>query len=105
MSNPPPPIGAPVSGWTSRPAPPRTPIEGRFCRGEALDPPRHGQELFAANQLDREGRNWTYLSVGPLARFEDYRAWLDVPVWRRAEDRDPLIERFVAWRLKSLRAP
>jgi RimJ/RimL family protein N-acetyltransferase len=71
------PIGKPVPGWTARPAPPRTPMQGRFCRVEALDPVRHGEELFAANQLDVDGRNWTYLYIGPFARFEDYRAWLD----------------------------
>ena len=62
------PVGAPLPGWTARPAPPRTPMQGRFCRVEPLDPARHGEELFAANQLDVEGRNWTYLSYGPFAR-------------------------------------
>ena len=77
MSNSPQPIGAPVPGWTARPAPPRTPMQGRFCRVEPLDPARHGEELFAANRLDAEGRNWTYLNIGPFERLEDYRAWLD----------------------------
>ena len=71
------PVGHPVPGWTTRPVPPRTPMRGRFCRVEPLDPARHGEELFAANQLDVEGRNWTYLSVGPYQSFEDYRAWLE----------------------------
>ena len=53
-----------LPGWTARPAPPRTPMQGRFCRVEPLDPARHGEELFAANQLDVEGRNWTYLRWG-----------------------------------------
>src|SRR6266581_8236459 len=71
------PVGRPLPGWTPRPAPPRTPMQGRFCRVEALDPARHGEELFAANQLDVAGRNWTYLSVGPYRGFEEYRAWLE----------------------------
>jgi len=52
-------------------------MQGRFCRVELLDPERHGEHLFTANRLDTEGRNWTYLSVGPFERYEDYRVWLD----------------------------
>ena len=57
--------------------PPRSAMEGRFCRVEPLDPARHAADLHAANSLDREGRNWTYLPYGPFARLEDYRGWLD----------------------------
>ena len=42
---------------------------GRFCRVEPLDPARHAADLFAANRLDAEGRNWTYLFQEPFARF------------------------------------
>ena len=69
------PIGRPVPGWTTRPKPPRAPIEGRFCRIEILDPQKHAADLFAANRLDMDGRNWTYLGYGPFDRLEDYRAW------------------------------
>jgi hypothetical protein len=48
-------------------------MEGRFCRLVPLDPERHARQLFEANQLDRDGRNWTYLFVGPFADFESYR--------------------------------
>jgi RimJ/RimL family protein N-acetyltransferase len=65
-----------VPGWTPRAKPPRTPIEGRFCRIEILDAGRHAADLFAANALDRDGRNWTYLGYGPFERLEDYRAWV-----------------------------
>src|SRR5262249_8005816 len=71
------PLVKPLPDWTPRSAPPRTPIEGRFCRAEALYPDRHAHELSAANQLDAEGSNWTYLSVGPFNDFADYRSWLD----------------------------
>src|SRR3546814_6139167 len=43
------PIGAPLPGWTPRPRPPRSVMEGRFCRLEPLDPDRH-----AADLLDRK---------------------------------------------------
>lgn len=71
------PIGAPVTGWTPRPRPPRTAMEGRLCRVEPVEPARHAADLFAANSLDTEGRNWAYLPYGPFARLEDYRAWME----------------------------
>jgi len=51
-------------------------MHGRFCRVEPLEPARHAEELFAANQLDRAGRNWTYLFQEPFQTLESYRAWL-----------------------------
>ena len=71
------PIGAPVPNWTPRSRPSYTPISGRFCRVEKLDPVAHAADLFAGNRLDVEGRNWTYLPYGPFERIEDYRTWLD----------------------------
>lgn len=70
------PIGAPLPGWSPRPRPSRSPIEGRFCRVELLDPDRHAADLFAANSEDSEGRNWTYLPYGPFASFEVFRGWV-----------------------------
>jgi len=66
------PVGFPVEGWTPRPAPPATPIQGRFCRSEPLDAERHARDLHAANSADREGRMWTYLPWGPFASLDDY---------------------------------
>jgi RimJ/RimL family protein N-acetyltransferase len=71
------PIGAAVPGWSPCPAPPRTAMEGRFCRVEPLDPARHAADLFAANSADAEGRLWTYLPYGPFAALEDYTAWME----------------------------
>jgi RimJ/RimL family protein N-acetyltransferase len=79
------PVGAPLPDWEAPPRPSRTPMEGRFCRVEPLDPDRHGTELYAANSVDRDGRNWTYLPEGPFAAFEAYREWLERVT--RAEDR------------------
>ncbi len=70
------PIGVPLPEWSPRPLPPRTPIEGRFCRVEPLDPERHAADLFAANGEDAEGRNWTYLPYGPFAELESYLVWM-----------------------------
>jgi RimJ/RimL family protein N-acetyltransferase len=65
------PIGAPLPGWTARPRPPMTPLAGRLCRLEALDPERHGPALHRAYAAD-DGRNWTYLPYGP---FDSAQAW------------------------------
>ena len=61
------PIGDPVPGWAARPRPGRTPIDGRFCRIEPLDPARHAAPLFEANRRDAEGGMWTYMAYGPFA--------------------------------------
>ena len=68
------PIGFPVSGWTPRERPPLTPMTGRYCRVEPLNPERHAVELYDAYTADREGRLWTYLPWGPYASFETYLA-------------------------------
>ena len=69
-------IGAPVPGWTPRPLPPATPMVGRFCTVEPLDPARHGAVLAAAMEADADGRGWTYLPVDPPADRAAYLAWL-----------------------------
>jgi RimJ/RimL family protein N-acetyltransferase len=71
-----PPTGRPVPGWTARPRPPRTVMEGRFCRVEPLEAARHAADLFAANTLEGTGRNWTYLMQEPFSDPDTYRIWL-----------------------------
>jgi RimJ/RimL family protein N-acetyltransferase len=80
------PIGEPVSGWTARPLPPRTPIDGRYCRLEPLDPQRHAAELHAAYSEAPDGRDWTYLSVGPFESASSFRSHAE----RFAVSADPL---------------
>jgi len=70
------PVGDPVDGWTPRPRPDITGIDGRYARLERLDPERHGPALWQANALDTTGANWTYLAVGPFETFAAYDAWL-----------------------------
>lgn len=70
------PIGFPLAGWTARRRPPRSAIEGRYCRVEPIDPDRHTADLHAANLQDTAGANWTYLAYGPFERLDDYRDWL-----------------------------
>jgi RimJ/RimL family protein N-acetyltransferase len=80
------PIGAPLPGWEKRPLPSRTPMEGRTCRLVPLDVGAHAADLYEAMGRDAEGRNWTYLPVGPFPEFEGFRAWLE----KMAPGSDPL---------------
>jgi RimJ/RimL family protein N-acetyltransferase len=76
------PVGFPVEGWTARTRPPLTPVAGRYCRVEPLDPGRHARDLFAAYSEDREGRMWTYLPWGPYADFDDFLAGTEADLRR-----------------------
>jgi RimJ/RimL family protein N-acetyltransferase len=71
------PVGAPVSGWSPRPRPPRTAMAGRFSTVEPLEPERHAAPLFAAYAEDKAGRIWTYLPRGPYATVDEYRSWAE----------------------------
>ena len=85
------PIGAALPNWSPRPSPPHTPIKGRFCRVEPLEPARHAVDLFAANHDDAEGRNWTYLPYGPFPSFDPYHDYLAAAARRD----DPLVHAIV----------
>lgn len=69
------PVGPVVVGWTPRPRPSRTVLEGRTVRLEPLST-NHVQDLFVAYSADEIGRMWTYLSVGPFASKADFSAWI-----------------------------
>jgi RimJ/RimL family protein N-acetyltransferase len=85
------PIGPALPDWSPRARPPRTPIEGRFCRVEPLDPVRHAADLFAAISDDVEGRNWTYLPHGPYPAFDPYLEYLEAAARRD----DPLVHAII----------
>ena len=70
-------IGESVPQWTPPPFPPHETMEGSSIVLEPLDADRHASELFLANSLDREGRNWTYLAYGPFESLDQYRAWVE----------------------------
>ncbi|MFL6257799.1 MAG: GNAT family N-acetyltransferase, partial [Pyrinomonadaceae bacterium] len=71
------PTGFLVPDWKPAQLPAREKIEGRLCRLEPLEPERHAADLHAANSLDTEGRNWSYLPYGPFDTIEAYRAWME----------------------------
>ena len=85
------PIGAPLPDWSPRPHPPRTPMTGRFCMVEPLDPGRHAAQLFAAYAEDSEGRMWSYLPRGPYASLEELREWAEAA----CRGDDPLVHAIV----------
>lgn len=85
------PIGDPLPRWSPRPRPGRTPLLGRYCRVEPLDPDLHSPALFAANQQDPTGAMWTYMGYGPFAQAQDYAAWAEAA----ARGEDPLFHAIV----------
>ncbi len=68
------PIGDALPQWIARPLPTPSTLAGRWCRLEPLDAARHADALFAAYCLAPDGRDWTYMPVGPFATLADYRA-------------------------------
>ena len=80
------PIGAAVAGWKKRSLPPRIVIDGRYCRVEALSAKRHAADLYAAYSAAADGRDWTYMTVGPFADADAYRHYAE----QAARSADPL---------------
>ncbi|MGF1664972.1 MAG: GNAT family N-acetyltransferase [Acidimicrobiia bacterium] len=69
-------VGQPVEGWSPRARPSFEPMQGAFCRVEALDPVRHADALFDAYARDTNGNNWTYLPYGPFTDRDEFRSWV-----------------------------
>lgn len=86
-------IGEPLPGWTATLPPPRTAMEGRFCRVEPLDAARHASELYDAF-AEASPVSWTYLPdyMGPHATPAAWRTWLESaeagsdPLWHTILD-------------------
>ncbi|AYH04559.1 GNAT family N-acetyltransferase [Pectobacterium parmentieri] len=67
------PIGEPLPHWSERPLPGDVILQGAFCRLEPFSAAQHAHELYMAYSKAPDGRDWTYLPVGP---FDDARAYL-----------------------------
>jgi RimJ/RimL family protein N-acetyltransferase len=74
--------------WTHSRRPDKAPLKGTRVRLEALDPERHGPQLFAgSHEEDGSGNSlFRYLPYGPFAGVDEFKAWLE----QRAETADPL---------------
>jgi len=70
-------IGFAVPDWVAPDPPSRTPMVGRTCRLEVLDPERHAADLYDANAQDRANIIWVYLPYGPFESFDEYQNWVD----------------------------
>jgi RimJ/RimL family protein N-acetyltransferase len=70
------PVGFAVDDWQPRPWPPRSPMNGRWCRLEPLHIDQHAQPLYDAHVIQGDDKSWTYLSYGPFASFDAYTGWL-----------------------------
>lgn len=75
-----------LSTWTARPAPAKTPLEGRYVRLEGLDRARHGAELFQSSQVPDAEDKFRWLFEEPPQSEPDFLAWVD----KVAASPDPL---------------
>jgi len=80
------PIGFPLPNWKPPLPPPRSSMEGRYCRLVPLDPDLHAEALFAAVAADPDERCWTYLPYGPFNTCDSYRQWMN----EKCRGNDPL---------------
>src|SRR5882672_8484322 len=80
------PVGNALDKWTERPLPPGTPMVGRYCRIQKLDPERHAADLYAAFSEAPDARDWTYTPAGPFSNLEQYADYLR----KEAVKSDPL---------------
>ena len=86
------PVGPSVSAWTERPFPPLTPMPGRTCSLEPLDVERHAADLYAAYAEAPDGRDWTYMFVGPFAGLSDYAGHLRAEAAKRDPQHHAIID-------------
>ncbi|MFT7586336.1 MAG: RimJ/RimL family protein N-acetyltransferase [Cellvibrionaceae bacterium] len=70
------PVGYPIPDWQVSPWPPQTPMVGRYCRLEPLNPAAHAQSLYDAHVKNGDDKYWTYLPYGPYQDFDEYQAWI-----------------------------
>lgn len=69
--------GAELAGWTPRPHPQRTVMEGRVARLEPFEPDEHAAGLHAAYSEDVEGVLWAYRAEGPFPDAAAFRAYAE----------------------------
>ena len=80
------PVGFDLPDWQPCQPPSRSPISGRYCAVEALDPARHAEALYHAFSADAQPQDWSYLPYGPFDDYPSFVAWLQ----GCADSRDPL---------------
>ena len=83
------PIGPTVSPLPPGTLPDLRPIKGRYITLEALNPAKHGADLWKA--VKGHDHVWTYLFSGPYAAEQDFQAWITA----MAAKRDPWFYAYV----------
>ena len=72
--------GLPIGPVVARPEPAQRPtgetLEGRFCRLEALDLTRHGDDLYEASTSPDAQSRYLYLATDPPATRDEFDRWL-----------------------------
>ena len=71
------PIGFPLPNWRPCQKPSTTTMVGHYCRIEQLCSAKHGEDLWQAFSVDKEGRIWTYLPYGPFTEKAQLLKWID----------------------------
>lgn len=72
-------LGQPIGDdvvWTGATTPPRSNMDGKYCRLEPIDIDRHATDLFEAFSADETGGIWTYLFTDPFKTESDLREWM-----------------------------
>ena len=72
-------LGQPIGDdvvWTGAKTPPRSNMDGKYCRLEPIDIDRHAADLFEAFSADETGGIWTYLFTDPFETEADLREWM-----------------------------
>lgn len=69
------PVGTSLPEWTGARAPSRVTLTGMTCRLEPFSVEAHAVRLWKAYAQAPDGRDWTYMSVGPFAELESYLSW------------------------------
>lgn len=69
------PIGFSAIDWSAPSLPPRTPMQGRYCRLEALDISKHAVSLYET-LCSGSPAEWTYLPYGPFQELASFKVWL-----------------------------
>ena len=78
-------IGEALVNWSARSLPGDVTLEGAFCRLEPLDVARHASDLYGAYRSAPDGRDWTYMFVGPFKDEGEYRQYAE----KAARSTDP----------------
>ena len=84
------PIGEPVN-WQSASPPRRAVLAGQYCTVVPLTL-AHAPDLFAATQLDVDGKNWTYLFEDPITDLAAFTAWAETA----SQSTDPLFHAIIS---------